>query len=125
MSKDFLNYLRGRVDPQQHRDQIRKAANELQQRASAILIDRDLIAESPKLPAEVREAQLEQLDKVLEDIAWRIQQLDNDLAVLDGAERNVTGLNRAARRRAEKEEKKVVPFRIVPPTEADDGEPVS
>lgn len=123
-SKDFINFLRSRIDPQAHREQVQKHIDELMRRASAILIDRALAEDSPNLSEDVRKAQIAQMDGMLEELAWRIEQLENDLAGLSTAERNVTGLNRAARRQAEKAEKKAARnVRIVQPPEAEDEGP--
>ena len=101
------DYLRRIIAPEEHRAQLGRVLADLKSRASLLLVNHDLTEESPSLPPDIRAGQLADMDVTLEDFAWRIQRLEEDLKSLDKSTRNITGLNRARRRELEKAAKKV------------------
>jgi len=98
MSQKTLDDLRAIVDPEGYLAGLREVHANYKQRLAQLLVDYDLMADSPEIPEQQREPILKQQLTLMRDVAWRMAAIDERVE----AAANGMAPNRAAKRRAAK-----------------------
>jgi len=98
MAQKTLDDLRAITDPENYLSGLREVHANYKQRLAQLLVDYDLMADSPEIPEQQREPVLKQQLTLLRDVAWRME------AITERIEAAANGMapNRAAKRRAKK-----------------------
>lgn len=102
MVKKTLDDLRAIIDPEGYLAGLREVAANYKQRLAQLLVDYDLMADSPEIPEQQRPAILKQQLTVMRDVDWRMTAIDERIE----AAANGMAPNRAAKRRAARAKKK-------------------
>ena len=98
MSQKTLDDLRAIVDPEGYLAGLREVHANYKQRLAQLLVDYDLMADSPEIPEQQRDAVLKQQLTLLRDVDWRMTAINERIE----AAANGMSPNRAAKRRAAK-----------------------
>ena len=98
MAQKTLDDLRAIVDPEGYLTGLREVHANYKTRLAQLLVDYDLMADSPEIPEAQREPILKQQLTAMRDVDWRMT------AINDRIEAGANGMapNRAAKRRAAK-----------------------
>ena len=98
MPQKTLDDLRAIVDPEGYLSGLREVHANYKTRLAQLLVDYDLMADSPEIPEQQREPVLKQQLTLLRDVAWRME------AIMERIEAAANGMapNRATRRKAKK-----------------------
>ena len=99
---DMIARLQAAIDPEGHKEILEKKLDETVKEVSRVLIETELIEESPTLDKELRDKRVEEAYRYLEELDWRYITLKDALKELEANKRKLPGLNRADRRRAKK-----------------------
>jgi hypothetical protein len=75
-----MDDIRALIDPEGFLEALQQAKSVLKQRLAAVLVDLDLTASNPIMDATERERTAQQLDTMVRDIAWRLQEADKRIA---------------------------------------------
>lgn len=95
MTKDGLqpvssiDQLRNLLEPDMFRSQAQKMRQGYLESAAAVLIERDLIELSPELDSDQKTTQMQDRDKALRELQWRISQIDSTLANFEETRKNL------------------------------------
>ena len=98
MSKKTLEDIRALIDPEGYLQGMREVQVNYKKQLARLLVDYDLMADSPEITEEQRPGALENQLGVLRDVEWRIGAIDERVKA---AEDGMSG-NRASRRQAKR-----------------------
>lgn len=118
-NEKLLERMRALADPDRYKEALAQTRTEAVQQVERILVQYDLMADDPNLREDEREAVLENFEKALHSLEWRVKDIDESLAEFqEGQER---GMNRRGRRAAGKAERKI---KVLKPNSEGELEPV-
>ncbi len=102
MTYKTLDDIRAIIEPEAYLAGLRESHSGYKTRLAQLLVEYDLMVDSPEIPENQRAAALETQLRVMRDAVWRMD------AITERIEAAADGMapNRAARRRAKKEAKK-------------------
>src|SRR3989304_9041423 len=98
MTKKSLDDIRAIIDPEGYLTGLREVQANYKTRLAQLLVDYDLMTDSPEIPEQQRDAVLKQQLTVLRDVDWRITAINERIE----AAANGMAPGRAAKRRAAK-----------------------
>ena len=98
MPQKTLDDIRAIIDPKGYLEALEEAHGSYKRRLGVLLVEYDLMADSPEIPEQQRPAALKQQLIVMRDAAWRMD------AITERIEAAANGMapNRAAKRRVKK-----------------------
>ena len=98
MAKKTLEDIRALVDPEGYLQGMKEVQVNYKKQLARLLVDYDLMADSPEITEEQRPDVLENQLGTLQDVEWRIGAIDERI---EAAKDGMSG-NRASKRRAKR-----------------------
>lgn len=102
MAKKTLEDIRAIIDPEGYLQGMKEVQVNYKKQLARLLVDYDLMADSPEITEEQRPETLETQLGVLRDVEWRIGAIDERMKA---AEDGMSGNRASKRRKAKKQDK--------------------
>jgi len=83
MTDRTIEDIRRLLDPDGYRAQLVNAKAALKERLAGLFVDRDLIETNPELSEATKKMAMENADKQIHDMDWRLQEVDRLIANCD------------------------------------------